>query len=163
MLWAIYCSDKAATAPLRDQHMRSHLDYLDQRKPILVLAGATLKDDELQERLVACSSSTRRRVRRLKLSRLATLSRKPAYLSGSPSRACANRNGIRKRQITHRAKADVYRGSKGDISAVLTYVCFSPESGQAASAMLQLKLGSAQRRAPQAARPTVRSTAAENR
>jgi uncharacterized protein YciI len=29
MLWAIYCIDKADTASLRDQHMRSHLDYLD--------------------------------------------------------------------------------------------------------------------------------------
>jgi len=46
MLWAIYCTDKADTAPLRDQHMRPHLDYLDQRKSILVLAGATLTDDD---------------------------------------------------------------------------------------------------------------------
>jgi uncharacterized protein len=44
MLWAIYCIDKADTAPLRAQHMRPHLDYLDQRKSILVLAGATLDD-----------------------------------------------------------------------------------------------------------------------
>jgi uncharacterized protein len=46
MLWAIYCIDKADNAPLRGQHMRSHLDYLDQRKSILILAGATLTDDE---------------------------------------------------------------------------------------------------------------------
>ena len=45
MLWAIYCIDKADTAALRAQHMRPHLDYLDQRKSILVLAGATLTDD----------------------------------------------------------------------------------------------------------------------
>jgi uncharacterized protein len=44
MLWAIYCIDKADTAQLRDQHMRSHLDYLDRRKSTLVLAGATLTD-----------------------------------------------------------------------------------------------------------------------
>jgi hypothetical protein len=44
MLWAIYCIDKADTAALRAQHM-GHLDYLDQRKSILVLAGATLTDD----------------------------------------------------------------------------------------------------------------------
>ncbi|HEY2527120.1 MAG TPA: YciI family protein [Xanthobacteraceae bacterium] len=46
MLWAIYCVDKADTAPLRDQHMRSHLDYLDRRKSILVLAGAMLTDQD---------------------------------------------------------------------------------------------------------------------
>jgi hypothetical protein len=45
MLWAIYCIDKycidkADTAALRAQHMGPHLDYLDQRKSILVLAGA---------------------------------------------------------------------------------------------------------------------------
>jgi uncharacterized protein len=45
MLWAIHCVDNADTAPLRDQHMRSHLHYLDQRKSILVLAGATLTDN----------------------------------------------------------------------------------------------------------------------
>lgn len=46
MLWAIYCIDKASTAALRDQHMRPHREYLDQRSSILVLAGATLTDDE---------------------------------------------------------------------------------------------------------------------
>ena len=46
MLWAVYCTDKADTAALRAQHMRPHLDYLDQRKLILVLAGATLTDDD---------------------------------------------------------------------------------------------------------------------
>ena len=40
MLWAIYCIDKADTAPLPNQHIRSHLDYLEQRKSILLLAGA---------------------------------------------------------------------------------------------------------------------------
>jgi len=29
MRWAIYGIDKADTAPLRDQHMRSHLDDID--------------------------------------------------------------------------------------------------------------------------------------
>ena len=45
MLWAIYCVDRSNTASLRDRHMRPHRDYLDQRKPILVLGGATLNDD----------------------------------------------------------------------------------------------------------------------
>lgn len=46
MLWAIYCLDKAGTAAYRAQHMLPHLDYLHQRKSILVLAGATLTDNE---------------------------------------------------------------------------------------------------------------------
>jgi len=45
MLWAIYCNDKAKTPARREQHMRSHREYLDQRSSILVLAGATLTDD----------------------------------------------------------------------------------------------------------------------
>lgn len=45
MLWAIYCIDAASTASLRDQHMRTHRDYLDQQKQILILGGATVSDD----------------------------------------------------------------------------------------------------------------------
>jgi hypothetical protein len=37
MLWVIYCNDRVDTASLRDQYLR----YLDQRKSIPVLAGAT--------------------------------------------------------------------------------------------------------------------------
>jgi uncharacterized protein YciI len=36
---------KSNTAAWRDMHMRPHREYLDQRKPILVLAGATRTDD----------------------------------------------------------------------------------------------------------------------
>jgi uncharacterized protein YciI len=45
MLWAIYCTGKANTAALREQHMRPHREYLDQRRSVLVLGGATLTDD----------------------------------------------------------------------------------------------------------------------
>ena len=45
MLWAIFCVDNPDTAQLRDTHMRRHRGYLDDQKPILVLAGATLSDD----------------------------------------------------------------------------------------------------------------------
>ena len=45
MLWAISCADNPDTAELRETHMRRHRSYLDNRKPVLVLAGATLTDD----------------------------------------------------------------------------------------------------------------------
>jgi uncharacterized protein YciI len=45
MLWAISCVDHPDTAALRDRHMKPHRAYLDGRKDILVLAGATLSDD----------------------------------------------------------------------------------------------------------------------
>jgi uncharacterized protein YciI len=45
MLWAISCVDNASTAALREKHMRPHRKYLDDRKNILVLGGATLTDD----------------------------------------------------------------------------------------------------------------------
>jgi uncharacterized protein YciI len=45
MLWAISCVDHPDTAVLREQHMQPHRKYLDERKDILVLAGATLTDD----------------------------------------------------------------------------------------------------------------------
>ena len=39
MLWAIYCTDKTDTAALRDQHMRPHREYLDQRRSVLLRGG----------------------------------------------------------------------------------------------------------------------------
>jgi uncharacterized protein len=45
MLWAILCVDNPDAAALREQHMQPHRKYLDERKDILVLGGATLTDD----------------------------------------------------------------------------------------------------------------------
>ena len=45
MLWAISCVDNPNTATLRETHMQPHRSYLDDRRLILVLAGATLTDD----------------------------------------------------------------------------------------------------------------------
>jgi uncharacterized protein YciI len=45
MLWAISCVDDPDTAALREQHMQPHRKYLDDRKDVLVLAGATLTDE----------------------------------------------------------------------------------------------------------------------
>jgi uncharacterized protein len=45
MLWAISCVDHPDTAALREQHMQPHRKYLDDRRDVLVLAGATLTDD----------------------------------------------------------------------------------------------------------------------
>jgi uncharacterized protein len=96
MLWAIYCIDKADTAPLRDQHMPSHLDYLDQRKSILALAGATLTDDDSAAigSLFIVSVQTRSEAEAFSAGDPFT---KAGISSGLPSRACANRSGIRKR------------------------------------------------------------------
>ncbi len=45
MLWAISCTDKPDTAAIRDKVLQPHRDYLQSRKNILVLAGATQNDD----------------------------------------------------------------------------------------------------------------------
>jgi uncharacterized protein len=45
MLWAIFCVDKPDTAAIRDSVLQPHRDYLQSRKSILVLAGATQNDD----------------------------------------------------------------------------------------------------------------------
>jgi uncharacterized protein YciI len=45
MLWAITCVDNVGTAALREKNLAPHLAYLEHRKPILVLGGATLSDD----------------------------------------------------------------------------------------------------------------------
>jgi uncharacterized protein YciI len=45
MLWAISCIDKPNTAATRAGILQSHRDYLQSRKDILVLAGATQNDD----------------------------------------------------------------------------------------------------------------------
>ena len=45
MLWAISCTDKPNTAPIRDEHLKTHREYLQSQKGILVLAGATQNDD----------------------------------------------------------------------------------------------------------------------
>jgi uncharacterized protein len=45
MLWVISCVDNPNTAALRETHMQLHRKYLDDRKDILVLGGATLTDD----------------------------------------------------------------------------------------------------------------------
>jgi uncharacterized protein YciI len=45
MLWIISCNDKADTAAIREKHLQPHRDYLQSKKGILVLAGATQSDD----------------------------------------------------------------------------------------------------------------------
>jgi uncharacterized protein YciI len=45
MLWAISCIDKPDTAAIRDSVLQPHRDYLQSRKGILVLAGATQNDE----------------------------------------------------------------------------------------------------------------------
>ena len=45
MLWAIFCTDKPNTAPVRAGVLQPHRDYLKSQKGILVLAGATQTDD----------------------------------------------------------------------------------------------------------------------
>jgi len=45
MLWAISCTDKPNTAAIRASVLQPHRDYLQSRKRILVLAGATQTDD----------------------------------------------------------------------------------------------------------------------
>jgi len=48
MLWAITCTDKPGSAPIRDKALQTHRDYLQSQKGILVLAGATQNDDGTQ-------------------------------------------------------------------------------------------------------------------
>ena len=45
MLWAISCLDKPNTAAARDTALKTHREYLQGQKRILVLAGATQTDD----------------------------------------------------------------------------------------------------------------------
>lgn len=45
MLWAIFCVDKPNTAAIRAKVLQPHRDYLQSRKDILVLAGATQNDE----------------------------------------------------------------------------------------------------------------------
>lgn len=45
MLWAISCVDNPNTAALRERFMQPHRAYVDARKAVLVVAGATLSDD----------------------------------------------------------------------------------------------------------------------
>ncbi len=45
MLWVISCTDKSNTAAARAANLQPHRDYLQSRKGILVLAGATQNDD----------------------------------------------------------------------------------------------------------------------
>lgn len=45
MLWAISCVDKPDTAATRASVLQPHRDYLQSRKDILVLAGATQNDE----------------------------------------------------------------------------------------------------------------------
>jgi len=48
MLWTISCTDKPNTAEARASVLQPHRDYLQSRKDILVLAGATQTDDGTQ-------------------------------------------------------------------------------------------------------------------
>ncbi|HTP95933.1 MAG TPA: YciI family protein [Burkholderiales bacterium] len=48
MLWTISCTDKSNTAAIREKHLQPHRDYLQSKKSILVLAGATQSDDGAQ-------------------------------------------------------------------------------------------------------------------
>ena len=45
MLWAISCTDKPGSAPIREKVLQTHRDYLQSQKGILVLAGATQNDE----------------------------------------------------------------------------------------------------------------------
>jgi len=45
MLWVITCTDRPNTAPIREEHLKPHREYLQSQKKILVLAGATQNDD----------------------------------------------------------------------------------------------------------------------
>jgi len=45
MLWLITCVDKPNTAAIREMVVTPHREYLQSRKKILVLAGATQSDD----------------------------------------------------------------------------------------------------------------------
>ena len=45
MLWTISCTDKPNTAAVRASVLQPHRDYLQSRKGMLVLAGATQTDD----------------------------------------------------------------------------------------------------------------------
>lgn len=45
MLWVISCVDKPNTAAIRASVLQPHRDYLQSRKHILVLAGATQNDE----------------------------------------------------------------------------------------------------------------------
>ena len=45
MLWTISCVDKPDTAAIRASVLQPHRDYLQSRKDILVLAGATQNDE----------------------------------------------------------------------------------------------------------------------
>ena len=52
-LWVITCVDNANTAPIREQHLKPHREYLGSQKKILVLAGAT-QNDEGTEAIGSC-------------------------------------------------------------------------------------------------------------
>jgi uncharacterized protein YciI len=45
MLWAISRVAAPSLAALREKHLQPHIDYLKNRKKILVLSGATTSDD----------------------------------------------------------------------------------------------------------------------
>lgn len=45
MLWTISCVDKPDTTAIRASVLQPHRDYLQSRKDILVLAGATQNDE----------------------------------------------------------------------------------------------------------------------
>jgi uncharacterized protein len=45
MLWVISCVDNPGTAEIREKHLKSHREYLQSRKGVLVLAGATQNDE----------------------------------------------------------------------------------------------------------------------
>ncbi len=45
MLWAISCIDQANSAAIREEHLKTHRDYLASQKHIIVLAGATQNDE----------------------------------------------------------------------------------------------------------------------
>ncbi|MDP1718003.1 MAG: YciI family protein [Burkholderiales bacterium] len=48
MLWTISCTDQPNTAEARASVLQPHRDYLQSKKGILVLAGATQTDDGSQ-------------------------------------------------------------------------------------------------------------------
>ncbi len=46
MLWAVYCVDKPGTGDLRMSLRPEHLEYLKSQNDKIVLAGATLQDED---------------------------------------------------------------------------------------------------------------------
>lgn len=49
MLWAIYCTDKPDSGPLREQHLPAHAQYFTDNQDVIFLAGPLQNDDATAE------------------------------------------------------------------------------------------------------------------